>query len=501
MESVEVLIVGAGPVGVTLGCELARRGVGFRLVDQATRPFEGSRGKTLQPRTLELMEDLGVIDRVLARGEPTPPIQVFSPNGAVDVETLFGDRVSTPSTPFPRPFTIAQNLTEDALRTRLAEMGGEIHYGTTLIALKQDEAGVVATLETESGLSQIRAAYVVGCDGGRSKVRQLLGIAFEGDTDESRRLYVADVRIDGLGRESWYSFRGPGGMLNLSPLATTDLYQLQASIPPTAPDEIDIEALQNIVTTRSRRDDIRITDMAWMSTWRMNVRLAAKYREGRVFLAGDACHVHSPAGAQGLNTGFQDACNLAWKLAAVLRGAPADLLSSYEEERRPIAAWMLGLTSALEAQAFEKKGFPTDREEGFLQLAINYRDSSLTAEHRRAPGGVVAGDRLPDATGLVAQGQTFRLFELVRGPRPVVIAVGQGWNATLADLRARYPQEALAIVTIAPGGIEDSNGHFAGGLGIDGDALMVVRPDKYIGFAGDHESAGEIVPYLARLLG
>lgn len=500
MEEVEVLIVGAGPVGVTLGCELARRGVSFRLVDQATRPFEGSRGKTLQPRTLELMEDLGVVDRVLARGESTPPIQVFSPNGPVQVETLFGDRVPTPCTPYPRPFTIAQNLTEEALRARFAELGGQIHYGTALSGLEEDDTGVIATLQGE-GPSQVRAAYVVGCDGGRSKVRGLLGVAFDGDTDESRRLYVADVRVDGLGRETWYSFRGPGGMLNLAPLATTDLYQLQASIPPTAPDETDVETLQGIVTTRSRRDDIRITDMAWASSWRMNVRLAAKYRIGRVFLAGDACHVHSPAGAQGLNTGFQDAYNLGWKLAAVLRGAPAALLDSYEEERRPIASWMLGLTSALEEQAFEKKGFPTDREEGLLQLGINYRDSSLTSERRATPGDVLAGDRLPDATGMVVRGETVRLFDLVRGPRPVAIAVGQGWEATLADLRARYPEQALAILAIAPGEIEDGIGQFADSLAIEEDALLIVRPDKYIGFAADHDSAGDVFSYLAKLIG
>ena len=158
--------------------------------------------------------------------------------------------------------------------------------------------------------------------------------------------------------------------------------------------------------------------MAWSTAWRLNVRLAARYRVGRAFLAGDAGHVHSPAGAQGLNTGVQDSYNLGWKIAGALRGAPAPLLDSYEAERRPIAARMLGMTSALEARSFQMKGLPTDRDESMLQLSLHYRDSVLAREERAAPGRILAGDRIPDATDLVCNGKPARLFDLLRGPRP-----------------------------------------------------------------------------------
>jgi 2-polyprenyl-6-methoxyphenol hydroxylase-like FAD-dependent oxidoreductase len=503
MKPVDVVVVGAGPVGLTLACELARRGVGFRLIDSALRPFEGSRGKTLQPRTLELMDDLGVIDRILARGEWTPAIRTYQQGGEITIEHVFGGRLPTPDTPYPRAFTIAQNLTEEILRSRLAELGGRIEYGVELIALEQTPEEVVLTLSTAMGEEIQRASYVVGCDGGRSIVRGLLGVSFEGDTDEKRRLYVADVRLSGLDRTSWHSFRGPAGMLNIAPLATTDLFQVQAAIPPQAPDQPTMRLLQAIIDERTGFDDIRLLDMAWSTSWRLNVRLAAHYRVGRVFLAGDACHVHSPAGAQGLNTGVQDGYNLGWKIAGALRGARAPLLDSYEAERRPIAARMLGMTSALEAQAFAMKGLPTDRDESMLQLTLNYRDSVLAREERAAPGRVVAGDRIPDATDLVWNGRSAaRLFDVLRGPRPTVLAIGERWGEALATLRARFPEAQLAIVQVRQSGqLVDAEGQLGCALGITGAPLFVVRPDKYLGLATDRAEAAEVEAYLRCLIG
>ena len=502
MKPVDTVIVGAGPVGLTLACELARRGVGFRLIDRAVRPFEGSRGKTLQPRTLEMMDDLGVIDSILARGEWTPAIRTYQQGGEITIEHLFGGRLPTPDTPYPRAFTIAQNLTEEILRRRLAQLGGRIEYGVELVALDQSAEEVVLTLSTAMGEATQRASYVVGCDGGRSSVRSLLGVSFEGDTDETRRLYVADVRLSGLDRTTWHSFRGPAGMLNLAPLATTDLFQIQAAIPPRAPDQPTIGLLQAIVEERTGCDDIRLLDMAWSTAWRLNVRLASGYRVGRAFLAGDAGHVHSPAGAQGLNTGVQDGYNLGWKIAGALRGAPAVLLDSYEAERRPIAARMLGMTSALEARSFEMKGLPTDRDESMLQLSLHYRDSVLAREERAAPGRIVAGDRVPDATGLIWNGKPARLFDVLRGPRPSVLLLGEGRGDALAALRERFPEAQLAIIQVGPDAqVVDSEGRLAASLGMTGETLLVVRPDKYLGMASDRANTAGIESYLRGLIG
>jgi len=502
MKPVDVVVVGAGPVGMTLACELARHGVGFRLIDRVLRPFDGSRGKTLQPRTLELMDDLGVIARILARGEWTPAIRVHQPGGETAIEHLFGGRLPTSDTPYPRPFTIAQNLTAEILRGRLTELGGRVEYGVELEGLEQTDEGVVLTLSAPTGQELQRASYVVGCDGGRSTLRGLLGVPFEGDTDETRRLYVADVRLSGLDRTSWHSFRGRGGMLNLAPLATTDLFQCQAAVPPQAPDQPTLPLLQSIINERTGCDDIRLLDMAWGTAWRLNVRLAARYRVGRAFLAGDAGHVHSPAGAQGLNTGVQDAYNLGWKIAGALRGAPTALLDSYEAERRPIAAWMLGMTSALEAQSFEMKGLPTGRDDSMLQLNLAYRGGVLAREQRAAPGYVVAGDRIPDATGLIWNGTPARLFDVLRGPRPTVLAFGDRWGEALAALRAHFPEPQLALVQVSPNGeVVDAEGHLRASLQITGAPLLVIRPDKYLGLATDRADAAEVEAYLRSLIG
>jgi 2-polyprenyl-6-methoxyphenol hydroxylase-like FAD-dependent oxidoreductase len=503
MKPVEVVVVGAGPVGLTLACELARRGVGFRLIDSALRPFEGSRGKTLQPRTLELMEDLGVIDQILARGEWTPAIRTYQQGSEITIEHLFGGRLPTPDTPYPRPFTIAQNLTEGILRSRLAELGGHIEYGVELVALEQTADELVLTYSTALGVEIQRASYLVGCDGGRSTVRDLLGVSFEGDTDETRRLYVADVRLSGLDRATWYSFRGPGGMLNIAPLPTTELFQIQAAIPPQAPDQPTMQHLQAIIEERAGSDSIRLLDMAWSTAWRLNVRLAARYRAGRVLLAGDAAHVHSPAGAQGLNTGVQDGYNLGWKIAGALRGAPAALLDSYEAERRPLAARMLGMTSALEARSFSMKGLPTDRDESMLQLNLNYRDSPLAREERAAPGRVVAGDRIPDATELIWNGKSAaRLFDVLRGPRPTVMAIGEDWGEVLTTLRRHFTEAQVAITQVCPSGpVVDAEGRLQACLGITGTPLLVIRPDNYLGLATDRAEAAEIEAYLRCLVG
>lgn len=490
--------MGAGPAGVTLACELAVRGVTFRLVDCAASPFIGSRGKSLQPRSLEVMSQLGVVDTVLASGEFLPPFRIYDAEGGYRDELMHADCVPTPSAPYHRPFVIPQFRTEEILRDRLAALGGHIDYGVELKSLSQDADGVAAEFATARGPQRITADYLVGCDGGRSTTRQLLGVAFEGSTEETRRVYVADLKASALPRDVWHQWRHPKGFLNLSPLPCTDLFQLQASVPPGAPEEISLEALQAIVDERSGRQDIVLSDMGWGSVWRLNVRLAARYRQGRVFLAGDACHVHSPAGAQGMNTGIQDVFNLGWKLANVVNGASAALLDTYEEERRPIAAWMLGATSALEEQAFANRVFPIDRGDEMLLLSLNYRGSALSEERRSAPGGVQAGDRAPDATGLNGAGVT-RLFEAFRGPQVKLLAFGPQADAVISAAEDRYPQALVSGLRVGVA-LKDDAGQIAQTYGAGSDAVLVVRPDGYVGFAADAPSPGEVLAYLSKIL-
>src|SRR5690606_4263558 len=346
--STEVLICGAGAAGLTLAIDLARRGIPFRLIEKNDSPFAGSRGKGIQPRSQEIFEDLGILDRLVATGGLYPPPRKYRADGS-STDLPWGEQGEpTPAEPYRLALLVPQFLTERVMRERLAELGGEVAFGSELVGFEQDADGVVARLSTPAGEAVVHARYLVGADGGRSFVRQALDIGFPGKT-LGMRAVVADVALTGLGRDAWHQFSegDMGAFLSLCPLVGTDLFQLQAPIPSEGEPDLSASGLTDMVAARTGRDDIRIHTVAWASAYSMNARLADRYRVGRVLLVGDAAHIHPPTGGQGLNTGVQDAYNLGWKLAAVANGGPEALLDTYEEERRPVAADVLGLSTQL----------------------------------------------------------------------------------------------------------------------------------------------------------
>lgn len=371
-----VLIVGAGPTGLTLACERARRGVTLRLIESAPGPQPGSRGKGIQPRTLEVFDNLGIADRVIANGQMAMPIRSTAPDGQVTVggtETL-RDR---PDIPYPASLITPQWRIEETLRLRLTELGGSVEFGTTFGSFEQSDEDVSAVVVKGGVAETVTARWLVGCDGGHSVVRNQAGIPFEGETRQEVRMIVADVEVDGVDRSAWHMWRHEEGLVNLCPLPSTNAFQYQAGIAPGQGSELSLANMQAILVRRSGRTDIRLGEPEWWSLWRANIRLVDRYREGRVFLAGDAAHIHSPAGGQGMNTGIQDAHNLGWKLAAVAKGASPALLDSYEAERRPVAAGVLALSNARLRQVIEQKGLPTERNTTTTQLGISYRGSAL----------------------------------------------------------------------------------------------------------------------------
>jgi 2-polyprenyl-6-methoxyphenol hydroxylase-like FAD-dependent oxidoreductase len=489
----EVLIAGAGAAGLTLAIELARRNVPVRLVDTAERPFIGSRGKGLQPRTQEVLEDLGVLNRMAAIGGPYPPTRSYGPGGYEDA-LMFERQPETPAIPYAEPLMLAQHLTEGVLRDRLAEFGVRPQFGCALTGFDQDEAGVEARLETPSGEERLRVSYLIGADGGRSFVRGALGIDFPGKTMPGRGL-VADVALEGLERDVWHRWNPPGGMpLALCPLMGTDLFQLQGGVAIGEDDEPDLsdEALRAIVAERTGRADIVIGDVFWRSSFRLNARLADRYRVGRVFLAGDAAHVHPPTGGQGLNTSVQDAYALGWRLAAALAGAPDALLDTYEAERRPIAAEVLGLSTRLLDAGIAQGDMRRGRENH--QIDLGYFDSSLVLERRSRSGRRPAGARAPDARLGGAGGQAVRLFEVMRGPQWTLL----GYETARAGAPA--PREGLAIHRIgADGELHDAHGDFAAAYDPDPGDWVLIRPDGYIGAIVAAGEGPALDAYLARL--
>ncbi|WP_208646491.1 FAD-dependent monooxygenase [Mesorhizobium waimense] len=459
----DVLIAGAGPTGLTLACLLARSGVNFRLIDASPTPPVGSRGKGLQPRSLELFDDLGIRDRIIANGVFGLPVSFYDETGNARVENLYEERTPRPDVPYLKPLLIPHFRVEEVLRGKLADSGGRVEFGMDLSGFVQDEDGVTAEIMGPAGPATIRARWLVGCDGGKSMVRHLAGIDFLGETLETHRMLVGDVRVTGLDRAHWHIWRSAEGFLALCPLPSTDMFQLQASVTPGQESETTLVNFQALVERRARRGDIKLSDAGWMSLWRANIRMVDRYRTGRIFLAGDAAHVHSPAGGQGMNTGIQDACNLAWKLAAVIGGADPALLDTYQEERLRVAAWVLGISNELMASAATTGTIAFRRDEETLQLGLGYRGSSLSRDLRPDGEGLRAGDRAPDAPGLIGPDGRRNMFDLLRGPQVTVLGFGAWWQPLIDDCEARFVGKLKGYVLKgAPGEPRhyvDANGH------------------------------------------
>ncbi|MFF4358609.1 FAD-dependent monooxygenase [Streptomyces sp. NPDC001604] len=464
---IDVVIVGAGPTGLALGVDLARRGVDALVVEKADGLFPGSRGKGLQPRTMEVLEDLGVLDAILAAGGRYPVGMIWQDGERVGEHRMFdADEVKEAAggSAFTEPWMVPQWRTQEILYARLQELGGRVEFGREVVGLDQDEDGV--SVRFASG-PELRARYVVAADGGRSAVRRALGIGMTGETVDPKPVLVSDVRISGLDRDNWHVFppRGDGdGYMAICPLAGTEDFQLVAQFPEGTAVDVSLDGIRKVAAARSHLAPQDVTEVRWASEFRPRAALADRFRSGRVFLAGDAAHVHSPAGGQGLNTSVQDAYNLGWKLGAVLRGgAPAALLDTYEEERRPIAAQMLGISTGVH-RGEVKRGAAT------VQLGLGYRESSLTEETRTDAGALRAGDRAPDTTvGGV------RLFDALRGPHWTLVAVGVA------------PPELPDSVHVVRGEAQPTLG----------TGLFLVRPDGYVGWAG--ETKDGLSEYVTRL--
>ncbi|MGW0182917.1 FAD-dependent monooxygenase [Nocardia sp. NPDC003345] len=469
-----VLVVGAGPTGLALAIDLARRDIAVRVIDKATEFCPGSRGDGIQPRTLEVFDDLGVLDAVHAAGIPAPVMRAYL-DGEFAGEHRMSDPVDpTPGVPYPNPWFLGQAQTEAILRARLAEFGVRVESGTALVSFDQDESGVTARLSGPGGAETVRAAYLAGADGGRSTVRKTAGIAFEGTTDDSIRMLLGDVRADALDHDCGHWFAAaadPMRGIAFSPLPGGRHFQF------AAPGDIDTEGEPTLADLQSRVDryrsdrDITLTDLVWVTVWRPNIRLAARFRSGRVLLAGDAAHVHPPTGGQGMNTGIQDAHNLGWKLAAALTGDEAPL-RTYDPERRAVAARVLGISTELLGKLTDGAEDAMRRGEETRQLDITYRDPADT--RRIAPG-----DRAPDAPLKDAEGRRIRLFDLFRGPHATLLCFGGGDMPAVPGTRA-YRVVRPGTEAGGPALIDIGGSAFDAYDAVEGTRILV-RPDGYLG--------------------
>ncbi len=515
-SSIDVLIIGAGPVGLTLASSLARCGVAVRIIEQAATMQHEVRAKALKPRTEEIFEDLGVLEQMHVRGQRNLLMRFYKREQLIREIDHASDAANqpTPGMPYRGSFWIGQNNTQAVLQESLAQKNIQVEFDSHLSALTQQAdcvlAQVIHTGETET----IQARYLVGCDGGHSVIRHIGGFSFLGETLEQEWYLNAGIEVKGLDPHyGHYWMDAPEGIVGFTYMRYDHRWVFQARLSSDTHD-LSLEACQHIFDERAGMAGVQLSDLRWASIWHPNIRMVDHCRLGRIFLAGDAAHVHSAAGGQGMNTGIGDAYNLGWKLAAVLQGAPDALLDTYQAERLPVAQAVLASTTVTHKKlTLPNSGnsqnyinLTSGKDTDLSQLDIAYRGSPLASDLDDATG-IRAGDRAPDSPFIFSsKGQRGRLFELFRGTHFTLL--------TFADRPALHlPDSYKDIVhtyTISRGGDDtdssactlfDIDGYVYHFYGIKRDALVLVRPDGYVGLTAGSFDALPIIDYLHKVTG
>lgn len=496
----DCLIAGAGPTGLTLAIELRRQGLDVRLIDQNDHPAQHSQALGVQARTLEQMDRYGLSERAVAEGMPIRRAVIYKenvPQAELDLSRIPGH--------FSYMLVLPQNETEAILIDHLEALGVKIEREVTLEGLTEgtEGHGVVARLRHADGsLEEVRSRWLAGCDGAHSTVRRELGIGFDGDTS-ALKFALGDLRLSGrtVPKDHMEAHWHKGGQAmvmfpmrsGLHRIITVSHDEGGAPLTPPTVEEFNAEFERMGM-------EIRAEEAVWLAPFRVNERQVKSYRKGDVFLLGDAAHIHSPVGGQGMNTGMQDAANLAWKLAAVAKGAPAGLLDSYHDERHEVGVRVLR-GSGLGLRAATSESVLVEGLRDFVmrhlvplgwvqeavgrqmsETAIGYRGSKVVMEEG-GHGPLRAGDRMPDATrgeerllaGLREAGHLLIAMDAaevvgLQGVREVQVSSGDaGWSPGLDELLGEGPQ------------------------------IFLVRPDGYIGFHG--KAGGEGLRRYAESVG
>src|SRR5215213_6333796 len=348
-SEIDVLVVGAGPTGLVMASELAARGVSGRIIDRAPVRSERSRALVVQARSLELLQKMGVADELVARGRRTIKATPFV-EGRPAANLEFGD-IGVDDTPYPFLLFVSQAETERVLEKHLESLGAKVERPVELLSFEGDAEGVSARLRHGDGRQETaRVRYLVGADGAHSTVRHTLGLSFKGDA-YPQDFVLADTEIDWSGEDDrLYFFLSRKGLIAVFPLAGPSTYRLIATRAEDAPLDAGDPTLEEVqqLATELCPLPVRLYDPSWLARFRLHHRGVDSYRAGQAFVAGDAAHIHSPAGGQGMNTGIQDSYNLAWKLTLVIKGhAPDSILDSYHEERHPIGQRLLRTTDRM----------------------------------------------------------------------------------------------------------------------------------------------------------
>jgi 2-polyprenyl-6-methoxyphenol hydroxylase-like FAD-dependent oxidoreductase len=505
----DVIIVGAGPTGLALACQLIRHGIDFVIIDkkETTTPYSKAIG--VQARTLEIYEQMGLADALIAEGTMIEKVRMFA-GGKVRGEADF-KQLGTGFSKYPYVLIVEQGRHERLLYDHIRQAGRDVLWQTELTGFEQTEAGVSANVRRHDGSAEtIDAKYLVGCDGAKSLVRHALNLNFTGSTFE-RMFYVADVQLDWeFPHDALQVFLMKNSLLAFFPMVGERRYRIVGTFPEES-EKAEGDVLYSEIEERIKLDtelDLDITDVNWFSTYKVHTRHVDKFSVGRCFLAGDSAHIHSPAGAQGMNTGIQDGYNLAWKLAWVLKGrASGELLNTYNEERLPNAEALTKTTDRFFGLVASPEPFlvftrlyvfpyvaqflfSLDAVKRFVfprisQIAINYEDDSLSRDS--GAFSVKAGDRMPwfEVEGVSVYDRlrepVFHLVSFFDGKTEIPALpddVQQKWGGAIDS----------TVVSLYP--------HIAEAFGTTESFFVILRPDNYIGLISNDLSPDVVRDYL-----
>ena len=520
-SEVDVLIVGAGPTGLVAAIDALRHGLSVRIVDKNEHRSPHSKALVLHSRSLEVLDDLGCVADVLRAGREFRALNIIArgrPLSRIEFR-----RLSWNDAPYPYWLTIPQSETERCMEERLNALGVTVERQTTFRSLQQREGGIDVELARDDGsLETCRAAWLVGCDGARSEVRRAAGVALEGDSS-GKVFMLADVAmesplVDGEG----YNMLARDGVLLIVPMQTPGLVRLIAHLPHAHPDEppvIDLQMLQRLVDSRTNLPT-KLSSLGWTSVFSPKHFIAKSLRAGRVLLAGDAAHIHSPVGGQGLNTGIQDAYNLMWKLALVHRGRAAQtLLDTYHEERHPVGDRMIrGVRRATRALTLRRSvpqwlrntiarvllSFASVRDRMGAQLGmlkLRYAPSLATAAAHASLGSPQPGERAAQ------QASSPELTRRLRGAHHTLLLF-DGLDGTLTQAEVVAASElarTFAATTVLwvrretsldENQLADPDGTIHRAFEARRPLALWIRPDKYVGFRGDPKAPEAMRSYL-----
>ncbi|HVF90102.1 MAG TPA: FAD-dependent monooxygenase [Blastocatellia bacterium] len=508
----DVIIVGAGPTGLSLACQLARYGIDFVIIEKNEGVTPYSKAIGVHARTLEIYEQIGLSQKAIERGAIAGKARMLE-GGELRAE-LDLSNIGQGLSPYPYMLLLEQSKNEQLLYEYLRSREREVLWKTELESISQTEAGTTARVKTADGSSRIiEAKYLAGCDGAKSMVRRAIGLGFQGSTFE-RLFYVADAHVEWkFSHDALHICLSKDSLLLFFPLKGEKRYRIVGTFPEEfKKDEGDIlyEEIEGRIKAEAKLE-LDIHDVEWFSTYKVHTRHVDRFSAGRCFLAGDSAHIHSPAGAQGMNTGIQDAYNLAWKMAMVLRdGAGEKLLDTYNEERLENAKdllqttdrlfqlgagseWILAFlrTNVLPSVARYVLGFDTIRNFIFhriSQIGINYRHGSLSQHAGDEDFKVKAGDRMPY---LQVGGES--IYDRLHEPRFHLLA----FSDSPSEIQALQPEVESRFAESVDSYAIPLDEQAAEIFGTEKPFNLLLRPDNYIGFISSDTSPGRLQAYLS----